>query len=290
MMTIKTMIKVKLHCNWIDDISLKNYFNQFSFNLDYTWKDMLLVDQNYDYIVIFNHPQHNNFDPGRAILFQCEPSSTRKWWKYENLDQYYYVVNTDKFFNFITPHVYVPYKDIMIDRPPKNKIFGGIVSDFMSLEGHRLRKKFIDNYLSQLKFYDHYGRGDWQKLPNFIGPCNNKYQCLSPYKYHFNIENSFENNYFTEKLIDAILAECLCFYDGCTNIKKFINPEAYIKININNPDEALAQIISAIDNKEYEKRIWAIRKAKHSLLTDYNPLNVIYNAIISPTFLNYYIS
>lgn len=158
------MIKVKLLCNWTDDNSLREYFNLFSFNSDYTWKDMMLIsDEDYDFVVIFNHAQHNRFDKYKAILFQCEPISTRKWWRYEDLEKYYAVYNTDLFFNFVTPHVYTPYRRILDDQPKKEKLFCGIVSDYEALEGHRIRKQFINQYLSRLNYYHHYGKGSFEK-------------------------------------------------------------------------------------------------------------------------------
>jgi len=277
------MIRVKLRSNWSDDWGLRDYFNSFSLNLDYTWKDMFLVkDEIYDYIIIFNHSNDENFDKSKAILFQCEPISTRRWWKYPDLDKYYRVHDTDHFFNFVTPHVFTPYNKIIKDKLNKDKLFCGIVSDYESLEGHRLRKRFINDYLSKIDYYDHYGKGSWQNLTNFKGLCLNKYECLSKYKYHFNVENSFEKNYFTEKLIDAILAECLCFYDGCTNIEEFIDPSAYIKIDIKNPEKTISIIKECIKNNEYEHRVSHIKQAKHKLLTKYNPLNIIYNTITKP--------
>jgi hypothetical protein len=278
------MIRVKLLCNWTHDSALRDYFNLFSLASDYTWKDMVLVDDDaYDFVAILNHAQHNNFDKSKAILFQCEPISTRKWWKYEDLDKYYAVYDTDRFFNFVTPHVYTPYMRILNDKPKKEKLFCGIVSDYESLEGHRLRKSFINNYLSKLDYYDHYGKGQWGHLQNFVGSCSNKYECLSKYKYHFNIENSFEKNYFTEKLVDAVLAECLCFYDGCMNIEDFIDPSVYIKIDIKNPENALQKIQESIAKNEYDKRIVNIRRIKQEFLTEYNPLNNIYKICLNKT-------
>lgn len=274
------MIRVKLRCNWSDDWSLRDYFNLFSLDIDYTWKDMFLVkDETYDYMIIFNHSNNENFEKHKTILFQCEPTSTRKWWKYKDINKYYRVYDTDNFFNFVTPHVFTPYKKIINDKPDKDKLFCGIVSDYQSLDGHRLRKQFINNYLSKITYYDHYGKGSWDHLNNFKGFCDNKYECLSQYKYHFNVENSFEKNYFTEKLVDAILSECLCFYDGCINIEQFIDPGAYIKIDIKNPEKTLSIIEESIKNNEYENRIKSIQQAKYKLLIENNPLNIIYKAI-----------
>ena len=93
---------------------------------------------------------------------------------------------------------------------------------------------------------------------------------LTDYKYHLCCENSFEKGYFTEKIADPILCECLPFYDGCTNINGAIDSRAYIKININNMKETYNIIKTAIKNNEWEKRIKYIREAKYKLLTELN--------------------
>lgn len=274
------MIKVRLRCNWTDDFSLREYFNSFSLDLNYTWKDMFLVeDELYDYVVIFNYVTDENFEKSKTILFQCEPTSTRKWWKYKDINEYYRVYDTDTFFNFVTPHVFTPYKQIIKDKPNKDKLFCGICSDYQVLDGHKPRKQFVDNYLCKISYYDHYGKGSWGHIDNFKGFCHNKYKCLSQYKYHFNAENSFEDNYFTEKLIDAILAECLCFYDGCANIEQFIDPRAYVKIDLKNPEKSINIVKECISNNEYDRRIEYIKRAKQTLLTEQNPMNIIYKAI-----------
>ena len=74
---------------------------------------------------------------------------------------------------------------------------------------------------------------------------------LLPYRYTFNAENSLEPNYFTEKVLDAILCECLCFYDGCPNLEAFLDPETFVRVPMDAPEEAIEIISDAIAAGEW---------------------------------------
>ena len=50
-------------------------------------------------------------------------------------------------------------------------------------------------------------------------------------QFHIAIESSKYENYFTEKLIDAIITKTVPVYWGCTNIDKFFNPKGMIIVN-----------------------------------------------------------
>eukprot|EP00415_Alexandrium_ostenfeldii_P002527 UN2527 len=44
------------------------------------------------------------------------------------------------------------------------------------------------------------------------------------------IENSRHPNYFTEKLLDALLARCVPIYWGCENLRDFFDTEGVIEV------------------------------------------------------------
>ena len=99
-------------------------------------------------------------------------------------------------------------------------------------------------------------------------PFREKDRGLFPYKYTYGAENSRENNYFTEKICDAILSECLCFYHGCPNLHDFLHPESYISIDVCDHERSLEIIQSAIANNEWEKRLPYIRESKDKILNE----------------------
>ena len=111
--------------------------------------------------------------------------------------------------------------------------------------------------------------------PQVRGDIVDKADALLPYRYTFNAENSLEPNYFTEKILDAILCECLCFYDGCPNLEAFLDPETFVRVSMDDPDAAVSIMRKAIAEKEWERRLPAIREQKRRLMEELNPLEVI---------------
>lgn len=89
---------------------------------------------------------------------------------------------------------------------------------------------------------------------------------MFPYKYVFNCENNSIKNYYTEKLIDGILAECLVFYSGCYNIKEFIDERAFVYLELNNFEDDYKKVKEAVEGNLWEERIPYIRAAKKKIL------------------------
>lgn len=99
-------------------------------------------------------------------------------------------------------------------------------------------------------------------------PLYQKDRGLFPYKYHFACENHRIPNYVTEKLYDAILSECLCFYCGAPNVSDIIDPRAYIQVDLDSFINSAGIISEAIRNQEWEKRLPYIREAKLKILNE----------------------
>lgn len=123
---------------------------------------------------------------------------------------------------------------------------------------------FAQNFLN----LDVYGNYDSDKIGwnNFLGSPEAKDTALLPYKYSFACENNYLDFYVTEKLVDCILAETLCFYDGASNVSDLIDKNAFIKIDVRNPTESLRIMKRAIKNGEYEKRQPFIKKEKIKII------------------------
>jgi hypothetical protein len=278
------MIKVKLHCNWTHDLDLRETLNRCAPRGDYRWKNMVMTaDGDYDFFVIFNHAQHNDFSAHKTILFDCETQTTRRRYAesgampdVSSLYKHFSTTSNHNFFVWYSSLKYLDYQNEGLFT--KDKEISGIVSENQRLPGHGLRYRFL-SYLDELPSYDHYGRGNLQFLKSYHGNLERKEDGLLRYRYNFNAENDYELNYFTEKIIDPILCETLCFYDGCPNIEQFINPRAFVRIDLRDPRHALTVVKDCISGKEWEARIKAIREEKRRLMTDFNPLNVLWKVI-----------
>lgn len=152
--------------------------------------------------------------------------------------------------------------------PDKPKLLSVISSNKAFTQGHIQRLRFVQ------RLKEHYG----DKLDIF-GRGNNdfadKWDVLSQYKYHIVIENSSEPYYWTEKMSDCLLAETFPFYYGCTNISDYISRQAFLPIDINRPDEAIAIIDRAIAEDRYSQSKEALHEAKQKMLDEYNMFEYI---------------
>ncbi|SLN28395.1 Glycosyltransferase family 10 (fucosyltransferase) [Roseovarius albus] len=102
----------------------------------------------------------------------------------------------------------------------KTKMCSLIASNKRSQEGHKLRHDMVEWIQTQGLDVDVMGRG--------YKPFEEKIDGLAPYRFSIVIENVRERNYFTEKLIDALLCSTVPIYWGCPNIRDFFDTNAMI--------------------------------------------------------------
>lgn len=103
----------------------------------------------------------------------------------------------------------------------KSRITSLIASAKRSQTGHVLRHRLVEwAALNDSADLDVMGGG--------YKPFGPKSEGLAPYRFSVVIENTRERNYFTEKLIDAILCGTVPIYWGCPNIGDFFDTSAMI--------------------------------------------------------------
>lgn len=286
-------VKVKFTGFWTDDTSLYHIMLRFAKNQN-VWKNLILVhDDSYDRLIVFSRPFSNTVikDLSKTILFLSEPSGSPHlsfkdiapvtplnfWfptWNELSTNQYTEIMN---------------YANIS-----KNNLLSAVTSELYSdnpqFDGYFQRLRFV-NYLDNI-FEDEikvwgrkYSGAFFEKLKSYQGEIENKYDALFSYHYHFACENSFWPNYFTEKIVDPILAECLCFYDGCTNLSSFIDERAYVKLDLNQPQISGERVIKALYDNEWATKLKYIQNQKKRLLTDLNPLNIVWMAVTEKDIL-----
>jgi len=119
---------------------------------------------------------------------------------------------------------------------------------------------------------DLYGRGlsSAGLGANYKGELTHSGNCklagLAEYEYTLAIENSQQQNYWTEKLADAFLAGCMPLYWGCPNIYDFFPQESLHLIDLDSPDE----IAKILQHKPTAANNAAIREARNLILNEYN--------------------
>jgi GR25 family glycosyltransferase involved in LPS biosynthesis len=288
--------KVKLICNWTTSKELCKYWDKMTQG-NGVWNDMQITsDNNADYFVIINKPgPPEYYDPKKTIIFQMEPwvkDESKKWgvktwgkWAKPDPKVFYKVLTHSVHHNLGEWHLNKTYKELLEFKPEKSKMLSTFVSDKNYDEGHIKRLEFLKYIEDKGNDFviDIYGKGSTD-YKNGKGPVEHKDEGLFPYKYTLCVENNSEHNYITEKLYDGILAECLCFYWGCPNLEDYIDSKAFIRINLDNFEEAYETISKAIENNEWESRIEHIRSAKTKILNEMSIMPCIEKAIKSIGF------
>lgn len=123
-----------------------------------------------------------------------------------------------------------------------------IASEKRSQPGHRMRHDIADWARAAGLEMDVMGRG--------YTPFDAKAEGLAPYRFSVVIENVRERNYFTEKLLDAILCDTVPVYWGCPNIGDFLDTGGMI---VCQSEEAVRTAVREADAAGYAARLPALR-------------------------------
>lgn len=274
-------IKVLLACNWCSSKELCDIWNKMSKG-NYIWNNIQIVYQEpCDYYCIINQPPKNlKIILENTIVFNMEPHMDKKsdlWneqWMNTDKNKFKWYGSHDKHYNNNEWHISKTYTELKNEEIIKDENLSSILSTVLSDKykdpGHIKRVDFIK--FLQLKNdikVDVFG-GNRFMWDNYKGslPYHEKDNALLPYKYIFNVENFQINNYYTEKLIDGILSECLVFYHGCPNIKEFIDEKAFIWLELSNFEEDYKLIKKAIEEDWWTKRLSYIKQAKTKILDE----------------------
>lgn len=137
----------------------------------------------------------------------------------------------------------------------KHRMTSLIASEKAFLPLHRLRHEMAAWVRGGNLDVDVIGRG--------YKPFAHKWEGLAPYRFSIVIENAIQPNYFTEKLIDAILCDTIPIYLGCPNIEKYIDPKGMI---ICNSMGDLQNAVCRTSVDLYDERIADLRKCREQAL------------------------
>lgn len=273
------LTKVKLYCNWMETKEITTLWSKMSQG-DGIWNNLkLVVDEEADYHVIINCPPINtSFLPKNTIYFQMEPKMNERyklWGDWSNPPDNLFIkaCKYGRDYNNVEWHLSKTYQELKTMTIVKEPRYEGVISTILSSKykdpGHIKRIDFV-KFLEKKGMPVHvYGDNKW-KYKNYRGklPYHCKDEGIFPYKYHFNVENHSDRNYFTEKLVDAILGESLCFYNGCSNLLNYLPKEAFIYLHLSNFEHDYAVIQKVIKDNWYSQRLPYIKKAKKIILEE----------------------
>ena len=137
----------------------------------------------------------------------------------------------------------------------KSRHMSLIASAKRDSEGHKLRHAMVEFVRQEAIDCEIMGRG--------YTPFEAKAEGLAPFRYSVVIENVREQNYFSEKLVDAVLCDTVPIYWGCPNIADFVDTRGMMICA--NADEMQSAILTASE-ADYASRIAALRAIKPDLL------------------------
>jgi hypothetical protein len=145
----------------------------------------------------------------------------------------------------------------------KEKCLSVISSNVAYMEGHRRRTEFAKALKSHFgDRINSFGRG--------LQDIEDKWDAISPYKYHIAIENTSCPHYWTEKLSDAFLGCAYPFYYGCPNLEEYFPKGAFTRIEIRDVEGSIDTIEKAIESRVYEKTVADINRCRELVLDKYN--------------------
>jgi len=295
----KTAVKrCKMICDWCSSEQLcKEWSNMCE--RDFCWKDIEITweNENIDYYVIINRPRYGEFyEPAKTIVFQMEPwvnDETKNWgvktWgEWANPDPSKFLAVRGRksgHHNNAFWQLELSLNDLLLFDPPQKKnSISSICSSKYFDEGHIARidlLKYIEKKGDVV--IDIYNQDNVHKFKNYKGPLTpyvDKSKGLVPYKYYFMIENNYETDFITEKLWEPILCETLVFYYGCPNVTDYINPMAYVLLDVNDYEKSYQIIKKAIREDWWSQRIDSIRQEKKRILNEMAFFPTLYNIIL----------
>jgi hypothetical protein len=118
-----------------------------------------------------------------------------------------------------------------------------IASNKARLPGHRLRHALVRWCRETGREVAVMGRG--------YRPFAEKSDGLAPFRYSLVIENTREQNYFSEKLVDAVLCQTVPIYWGCPNIGDFFDTRGMILCET---EADIRAAVAGMSQADYEAR------------------------------------
>ena len=242
------------------------------------WGDIEITDEDHDidYWAIVNHPADPSayFRLNRTIVFPMEPSHEVTQlgnWATPDARKFLQVRSHDRYRNNAEWHLDMRYDDLIAQRIEKSLQMSCVIASEAQDPGQRLGIEFVKYIEKSGTPIDIFGGDNLYGFKNYRGalPAFDTRKGILPYRYTLAVENCSEINYFTEKLIDAILGECLCFYWGCSNLEEYIDPAAFIRLPLDDFELSLRIMENAMRDDEHARRLDVIRSEKRRSLDEY---------------------
>lgn len=278
------MKKIKISCNWDNDINITNRFIDTFCNENVIDKYEITYNNDYDYHIVFNYC-HGYTDFSKTICFTQEPSWSAHI-KPDFLRQCKNVFFHDNTLlglpniiespSIMFPHIRGNISDLASRPHIKTKKMSFVCSGLVGNNNYNFRSDLFKKLLETDLDIDFYGYG-WEGITDsrYKGAFDNKEITLSEYEFSIAIENSCEKGYTTEKFFDCLLCNTIPIYFGNPNIDNIYPKDSFLKLIDTNIETAVETIKYIHSNKKYNDYLPTLIEGKNKYLTDYNVLNII---------------
>lgn len=156
---------------------------------------------------------------------------------------------------------YLKLDDLAIQKmPDKNKLLSCVVSSKGGTAGHNWRVAVAEE---TKRYFGHnidmFGFG-WN-------PIADKRDAIDPYLFTISIENESRENYWTEKLSDAILGYSQPIYAGAKNVLEYFNDEFPVLDYGVDPKLFVVEVARALENMPFAV---ALHERRQQIMYQYN--------------------
>jgi hypothetical protein len=227
-----------------------------------------------DFLVVLNHPTNDVSckirNGGCLMLMQEPPFERNDYFKaYFNFfdrivshSSGYSNLNVLKDQAALPWHLDLDYDVLKANDSPdyssKKDEVSWITSNINLFPTHQLRLNFIEVLKGSSLDFRLFGRG--------FQPIENKFDVLRSSKYTIAAENFVAENYWTEKLQDALLSWNIPFYYGCPNINNYLPINSIVHIDLERPEFSLDLILERVNSKYWDHNISSIAEARSLIL------------------------
>jgi len=274
------MIKIAFSCNWGQSPNdLLEAYKKQTPNSSGIWNNIEGVDDiaKADYLIVLSSCGQDleyNFPKDRIIQFRREPDFVQPFSPMQDIKRVFDY--KDNGFHVSTWQFLSTSLDEIVDKPYIHKSKN---ASTISSPKWTHRNKFLYEAAQQNPgTIDMYGPDIMEQVfGDNYKPLHQKYknEAIEDYRYSIAIENSQQQNYFTEKINDCYLHLTMPIYWGCPNIGDYFPEDSFYLVEMSNPQE-----IQEILNKPIEeKHIKALLEARDLVINKYNIWPVIEKTI-----------
>jgi len=259
-----------------------------------SWIDKSIVDglEDVSGLIVVNRTDPADFLEGLISIVLPEPRATHPEvydFVEKNIDKYHRIYTFDATLLALAPQArlllfgtsWIKESDALVASAESKTGISFLCGSKMRIVGQRLRQTIYKNQprleLVTGKQLDFWRSGKDTIIPT-VCPRGNpiigsdgsaKWNLHRPYHFSIIIENSQQENYFTEKIIDCFLCKTVPIYWGCPNIGDYFSTTGIIIINETNEQEFLKKLENVIKSCDFNKYNSMLEAIEHNYMESF---------------------